>query len=1013
MKIHSCVLCTALLFTGLFSPARGEAAMAEARVADPLDGGEWSFSCGPEYPGAKGSFEIKDGRLLMNADFRGGGGYVAVQRKLPVPTEIGKLNFTVKGVAGNVAVRFFDSSGQTHQHFFKVAAKDGEPRSFSVAAKGSPEHHWGGPNDGRFTGPVTGYALVVHRGDLGAKQGVVEFSGISVDTSDPRIYAFSWSVPSPESLFRRPGDETPVAVRVSFRTKRVPGDSGFVYYDYSGGECLTGNARYDEAAGLLLAPPPPGRGFYELAYPELKIRIGVAVDDAPPAKADEYFAVDGSFSWGGKPGDEAGIRSYLRILKDNGIVWNRDRLSWKGIEPQAEGFDFGGRFGLYRRLAAEEGIKTLDTFHDAPAWSGADPRHRDSVGPHANLYPEDLLAAGRGLATIVGYWSDTVDALEVWNEPDIGFGNHFPAAYVTAFTKAVSRAFSERGLNRLVVGGVFANTRPNTGFYDTYVRNGLLDDSDVISYHSYADTPAMEQEVAALRAVEAKYGYRPGIPLWITECGKPWPRGGYRSSVSGDINSAAEITGKAVELRALGLERFFAFEYKYYDERQNNFGMMDDKYTPMRSMAAYGHLARVLAHRGYIGDLKGTEAVRARVFEGSGDLVAVLYCGVGENRRTSLALPAGLPVLRAAGADGRPFEVRGSQIPLGDGIAYVYLPKTARSRFVDAGTGAMKLYRMAKEYKPVPRAAKPLVLQPVGDISGFLVNTYGFYVRSGEMEFKVKINNFSGEEIVFRPGIELPEGAKLLAAPEETAVPRRGSAVVGFRISIDPAETPKQFRTVVLKDRGGMATPIAFSVRPYRVETVKARPASAMGDDGGWLDFGGQQRWTTWPGGAMSPNIGAKLRVFYTPGELIMQVKVDDPSHHNSHGAEEAWRGDSVQLTLQQRGADGMPPAANPRWNEITAANCRSGNALFRHIGSPAGLLGASTLDFRHDGAGSFYELRFDAKELGLVLKPGSKIGSAVLVNSDSGRGRDGYLSWGSGIADGKSDRLFNLIELE
>lgn len=523
----------------------------------------------------------------------------------------------------------------------------------------------------------------------------------------------------------------------------------------------------------------------------------------------------------------------------------------------------------------------------------------------------------------------------------------------------------------------------------------------------------MEQEVAALRAVEAKYGYRPGIPLWITECGKPWPRGGYRSSVSGDINSAAEITGKAVELRALGLERFFAFEYKYYDERQNNFGMMDDKYTPMRSMAAYGHLARVLAHRGYIGDLKGTEAVRARVFEGSGDLVAVLYCGEGENRRTSLALPAGLPVLRAAGADGRPFEVRGSQIPLGDGIAYVYLPKTARSRFVDAGTGAMKLYRMAKEYKPVPRAAKPLVLQPVGDISGFLVNTYGFYVRSGEMEFKVKINNFSGEEIVFRPGIELPEGAKLLAAPEETAVPRRGSAVVGFRISIDPAETPKQFRTVVLKDRGGMATPIAFSVRPYRVETVKARPASAMGDEGGWLDFGGQQRWTTWPGGAMSPNIGAKLRVFYTPGELIMQVKVDDPSHHNSHGAEEAWRGDSVQLTLQQRGADGMPPAANPRWNEITAANCRSGNALFRHIGSPAGLLGASALDFRHDGAGSFYELRFDAKELGLVLKPGSKIGSAVLVNSDSGRGRDGYLSWGSGIADGKSDRLFNLIELE
>lgn len=114
----------------------------------------------------------------------------------PVPVEIGKLNFTVKGVAGNVAVRFFDSSGQTHQHFFKVAAKDGEPRSFSVAAKGSPEHHWGGPNDGRFTGPVTGYALVVHRGIWERSRGGRVFRHLG---SIPPIRAFMRS----HGVFRR------------------------------------------------------------------------------------------------------------------------------------------------------------------------------------------------------------------------------------------------------------------------------------------------------------------------------------------------------------------------------------------------------------------------------------------------------------------------------------------------------------------------------------------------------------------------------------------------------------------------------------------------------------------------------------------------------------------------------------------------------------------------------------------------------------------------------------------
>lgn len=1012
MKYYFNLLFALLLSAGLFPAVCAETAAGEIQMSESIDRGKWIFTNGPEYPGARGNLKQEGGKLLLNADFRKGGVYVGFRRTLATPVEVGKLNFTVKGIAGKIAVRFVDSTGQTHQHFLEV---NGKSRNFSVPVSGSPQHHWGGARNGVFKGPLREYAFVVHNQDMGkAKNGTAEFSNISITSSDPRIFRMAWAIPSPESLFRRPGDKTPVNVRVYVNAGKIPGAADFIYSDYTGRTVSTGKARYDEAAGQLQCPPPAGRGYYELSFPALEIRLGVAVDTPPPARPDEYFAIDGSFSWGTDPGNEADIRSYLRILKDNGIIWNRDRLHWSKIQPQKDQFNFGERAGLYRRIAAEEGIRTLDTFHDTPAWNRVKSSRGNQFGPHTNLYPDNLQAAGSGLATILSYWGNTIDALEVWNEPDIGFGNNFPAAYVTAFTKAVSYAVAELGLKKQIVGGVFASPRETTGFFDTYVRNGLLDDCDVISYHTYLDTPAMEQQVVALRAIEAKYGYRPGIPLWITECGKAWTRGDYRASVPDDIRSAAEIVGKAAELRALGLERYFAFEYKYYDEHRKNFGMMDAKYTPMRSMAAFSHCARALAHRNYIGDLKIADAVRARVFEGENDLVAVLYCGVEKSRRESLALPAQLPVLRATGADGRPFEISGLEIPLHDGIAYLYLPKTARNKqFIDAGTEAMKLYQTARKYRRLPRAAKPLVLQPVGDTSAFLVNRYGFYIKSyNNIEFKVRVNNLSRNEITFRPEIELPAGMKLLSEPKATPVPRHGNAEVTLRLSIDPTVNPRQFRAIVFKDRGGMATPIAFYVQPHPVEKLKVRSAAATAADSGWVDFGGPEYWTPWQNGAVLPDIGAKLRAFYTPDELIIQVKVSDSSHHNGNLSAEAWQGDSLQITLQQRKADGSVPAKRS-WHEITAANCSSGNTLFEHIGPRNGLLDASKLKFRHDGNESFYELRFNADELGLVLSPGSRIGSTVLVNSNSGHGRAGFLSWGGGIADQKSDQLFNLLELE
>ena len=61
---------------------------------------------------------------------------------------------------------------------------------------------------------------------------------------------------------------------------------------------------------------------------------------------------------------------------------------------------------------------------------------------------------------------------------------------------------------------------------------------------------------------------------------------------------------KAIEARVGGIERYFAFVYPFYEENESNFGMLDRRGTPLRSLAAYSRAAAVLGHKRYLGDLR-------------------------------------------------------------------------------------------------------------------------------------------------------------------------------------------------------------------------------------------------------------------------------------------------------------------------------------------------------------------------------------------------------------------------
>ncbi len=983
----------------------------------------WDFTNGPEFPGATGSCELVGlDTLRLNGDFTKGGSYVAVWHYFQTPLQLSAISFHVKTASKGIDLRFQDSDGQIHQHYLTLSGNPEEVQEITLPVAGSPEHHWGGSNDGILRSPIRGFAFSFHSW-LVDKQAVVEFSNIKLYTPNYQDAGQIRFTPvSPENLFRSTSDSSPVELQLSGKPD-VPEEAfrRFFVRDYQGKVIFSGDtAKFDPERNVLKLPPMRGYvGLLEYTVPALAFQVGVFQCDVTAETPDEFFAIDTSFSWGRPLLNEAVIRSYCRMLKGNGILWNRDRLSWNNIEPEEGKFLYRDNFALYRKIATEEGIKTLDTFHDAPAWSREklDP---EKFGP--NPFPNHLKKTGESWVEIMRHYSGTLKALEVWNEPDLGFGSYRPAEGVSSFTKAVSFAARQAGLDTRIVGGVFAHPWPGTAFQDAYLANAMLDTCDVMSYHTYAGIEAMEPTVAGLRERELALRHpRAGIPIWITECGTPWNNSnGERAVPQEDMASAAGIVGKALEFKALGVERYFAFEYKFYPEGAKNFGMMDANHTPMRSMAAYAFLARFFAGAEYAGDLKGAKTKRARVFRSGNDALVFLWQPDGK-----FALPAGVSG-EVFAIDGHPLGRKSGAFEAYGQIAYLKLPMRKLNGKIETDTRAMKYFKLARNFadRAEPRTVAPVVFRAKLDVSDMTFNAFGYNVRNfRDARFNVELQNCSNETQTVRPALVLPAGVKILEdIPKELTLPPGGRQAIAFRVAMEPNVNRGQFRLIRIIDRNKNALPLAFSVRPWEVQE-KATPKLPEGfgrddlklsqllsaDD--WTDFSASSNWKSWQGGEIEPNISARFRAFYDAEKLQIQVLVTDKSFHQPYPAESAWNGDSLQIALQQRGSDGRPGGG---WHEVTVAQTGTRGTIFRHIGSPSGLMKASKLTFVPlEKNHNLYLVDFDAKEFQLKLTPGSKIGFSLLVNSNSGKGRDGFLSWGSGIADSKSPDVFNLLVLQ
>jgi len=165
----------------------------------------WTFSSGPEFPGATGTLAADgahgpDPAFKLSANFGGGGHYVAATTAVP-SLEVADLSLWVRNPGFNeFKIRIVDDSGQTHQFALTTAVQaDWQHIDLPLLgffAKKTPDsapfpgvsryQSFGGDDDGMWHGPAKSLMIMARReGAIASRD--LWFSGVTITPPPPAV----------------------------------------------------------------------------------------------------------------------------------------------------------------------------------------------------------------------------------------------------------------------------------------------------------------------------------------------------------------------------------------------------------------------------------------------------------------------------------------------------------------------------------------------------------------------------------------------------------------------------------------------------------------------------------------------------------------------------------------------------------------------------------------------------------------------------------------------------------
>jgi hypothetical protein len=282
----------------------------------------------------------------------------------------------------------------------------------------------------------------------------------------------------------------------------------------------------------------------------------------------------------------------LDAIAAAGIPWVRLDVGWDTLQPTVDGgFTGEGVERLDTRLAEIQarGLSTLVMFWWAPVWSSGT---TDKSGVPSN--PEDY---ARAAAWMVQRWPDEIQALQVWNEPDLpeSFESTSAADYAPLL-KATYPAVKAVRPDLTVVTAGPANL--DQSWYADFYDQDVIGSFDALGAHPY---PRVGDLPPAQCTVEPDTGcnmdwlvdYKasradPDSPIWVTEFGysvhdddgglEPWQRG---VTLEQQAQYTAAMMGYFASVP--GVDAAFVYRDRDFDDTDvhlNGFGLLRRDNTP-------------------------------------------------------------------------------------------------------------------------------------------------------------------------------------------------------------------------------------------------------------------------------------------------------------------------------------------------------------------------------------------------------------------------------------------------
>ena len=802
------------------------------------------------------------------------------------------------------------------------------------------------------------------------------------------VYAELLPVDS-SSFFAAPGQ--PLRLKFKGAAKHSPVSA--VLTDFAGkreGEYVLASSGKEYVLELKQGLPA---GFYRLETGEGE--FGLLIQEPSGGEPDRFFGIDGFLSW-----SKASIHdcyAALKLLKRYGIASARDRFEWNAIQRDRRVYSFRNPYDEMRRLYPRTGVELLDVHHGSPEWAR----------PNLPRFPEELHAAAAFWATLGANWRPYWKAVEIWNEPEGGFGANLPADQLMPGAKAMRYGLLHSAPEVKLGAAGFTSVDPAGEYHRTAVRNGMLDNADFVSFHSYGEPRELVKLVESYRNWLEAAG-KTGMPLWLTEISRvAWDN--YRTPEEA-ARIAAEIAMQAAVGRSVGLERIYFFALFDLKEGNKTFGFLAPNRTARAPFAALVQSVRRLSHRRYRGELRTGDSriASARVFGGKDGDVTVL-----EVKQPGGVFSPGFAVRKAEGTDGRALPVAaGGSVELADRVVYLEsapLPET----LLNVDTAEMQLLKLAELPAPERSPASPVVLFPHPDFAAIgRYSSMRNYAIAAETPVPVALDlyNLSG---VPQP-VTLTVSTPLKLTGQETerkiTVPALGKVRLPFKVELSREQERAggvydldfelKFENEAFRERASLSFHPLGAVRSL----AAGRKTSRL------IPFGGLENWTIrikdqpWNNRA---DLDAGFRLSYAPEALKLELEVEDDRHHADFAAPDLWKGDSVQIGIQP----GMPKtlAERAKFFEFTVALTPKGAAATR--GSRPSKIPAEVI---RSGTRTLYRITLPAAELGVKeFRAGDRLRLSLVVNDNDGAGRKGFLHWGDGLGVNKNPEEFNQIVLQ